>query len=131
VSAPYPYHQSIGNAYQSSKTLQHTAQQYTALQCTLHAIALDTGTRYVLLFLQNLCKDAQDVTSKFTYGITTCDEGPAATVTDADGLKSPEMLELLKSIKSLSSPVESLLKLALENAVPCAAGFHQLFCSAL
>ncbi len=41
---------------------------------------------------------------------------------DAEGLRGPALLEMLKDIHSLEFPVRSLLRLALEHATPCAAG---------
>jgi hypothetical protein len=80
----------------------------------------------VLLFLQGLCKDASASSSRFSYGISTFDEGVMATGSDVEGLKGPVLLEMLKDLSSLASPLQSLLKLALEHATPCAAG-HYLF----
>jgi hypothetical protein len=76
----------------------------------------------VLLFLHSLCTHTSEVMTKYSYGINTCDEGVVVSSSDVDGLRGPEMLELLKGLKSLTSPVQSLLKMALDSAVPCAAG---------
>ena len=83
-------------------------------------------SRYVLLFLEGLCKDATASSSRFSYGISTFDEGVMTTGNDVEGLKGPVLLEMLKDLSSLASPLQSLLKLALEHATPCAAG-HYLF----
>jgi hypothetical protein len=82
-----------------------------------------------LLFLQGLCNDASVMSSKFSYGISTCDEGQVSTNNDVEGFNGPILLGKLKDLRSLESPVEALLKLALENATPCAAGFHWHCCN--
>jgi hypothetical protein len=81
-------------------------------------------SRYVLLFLQGLCKDAAASSSRFSYGISTFDEGVMATGNDVEGLRGPVLLEMLKDLSSLAFPLQSLLRLALEHATPCAAGHH-------
>jgi hypothetical protein len=88
----------------------------------LHKHFTQDCIRYVLLFLQGLCNDATVSLSKFSYGITTSDEGQVITNDDAEGLRGPALLEMLKDIHSLEFPVRSLLRLALEHATPCAAG---------
>ncbi len=77
---------------------------------------------YLLLFLRGLCTDASTATSKFSFGISTCEEGAAVSGSDDIVCRGPVLLEMLKKLDTLVAPVRSLLMLALEQAAPCAAG---------
>ena len=77
---------------------------------------------YLLLFLRGLCSDSSTGTSKFSFGISTCEEGAAVTGSDDVISSGPVLPEMLKQLDTLVAPVHSLLMLALEQGAPCAAG---------
>jgi hypothetical protein len=75
------------------------------------------------LFLQGLCNDSTVLSSKFSFGISTSYEGVVVANNEVDGISGPALLEMVKDIRNIASPLMSLLRLALEHATPCAAGF--------
>ncbi len=85
--------------------------------------ACNAVSRYVLLFLQGLCNDSTALSSKFSYGISTSYEGVVVASNEVDGISGPALLEMVKDIRNIASPLMSLLRLALEHSTPCAAGF--------
>ena len=74
------------------------------------------------MFLQGLCNDSTVLSSKFSYGISTSYEGVVVANNEVDGISGPALLEMVKDIRNIASPLMSLLRLALEHATPCAAG---------